>query len=505
MQAQKALEPRTIPFWKHILQYIGYLLEGKQANHKQNTIAALDGVRAIACLSVVTFHITLLSTTALHTWTGLQFPPLFSAVAYAGDTGINLFFVLSGFLLFLPYASAILYGKIWPSWRRFYLRRVFRILPAYYASLLLMICLYSPKFLSWERWPDWLAFLTLFLDSSPTTYKQVSGPLWTLAVEWQFYLILPLLALGIAFVVERLAQRAPEAGTRLKLIIGCLLLLAVWGVFSRWLGLFLVSNPQPMSSPWYWPIGFFLFFGYGTTIPGLHGKFLENFALGMLVSTLYIYTQRKNKRTETDSTNGLGKRLRRLSPYLFIASLLWLLLLFAWKYAQSRGFASALPLISYWYFPHAYYDIFAELGYGIGYSLLLLAVLFSGVRLKRIFEWKPLRWIGLLSYGLYMLHLNFFALCTAFLQQHPEWPALLRYSTYWGWFAIFIIPCAFLLFVAIERPFIQLGTRLTKATKKQAPPRQEEPPATTSFTTTVKNAHTSELSEPGPAHIHQSR
>lgn len=75
MQAQKALEPRTIPFWKHILQYIGYLLEGKQANHKQNTIAALDGVRAIACLSVVTFHITLLSTTALHAWTGLQFSP----------------------------------------------------------------------------------------------------------------------------------------------------------------------------------------------------------------------------------------------------------------------------------------------------------------------------------------------------------------------------------------------------------------------------------------------
>lgn len=160
-----------------------------------------------------------------------------------------------------------------------------------------------------------------------------------------------------------------------------------------------------------------------------------------------------------------------------------------------------MPLISYWYFPHIYYDIFAELGYGIGYSLLLLAVLFSGVRLKRVFEWKPLRWIGLLSYGLYMLHLNLFTLCTAFLQQHPEWPALLRYSTYWGWFAIFIIPCAFLLFVAIERPFIQLGTRLTTpATKHEAP--ADKKPLVNQSTPTL-TASEDELSAPGKAHSHQ--
>lgn len=501
MQAEKELETRTEPFWKRILPYIGYLLEGKQADHKQNTIAALDGVRAIACLIVVAFHLSLITTRDVPLWTASQFNPLFSAVAFAGDTGVNLFFVLSGFLLFMPFAGAILGRKPQPSWKRFYLRRIFRILPAYYVSLLLMILLFRPDYLSIQHWQGLLSFLFLFIDSSADAYKQINGPFWTLAVEWQFYLVLPFIALGIAFLVERCSRRSDNPRTRLGWIIGSLLVLAAWGVFSRWLGIYLVANPQLATSRLTsWVINLFLFFGFGAPVPGLHGKFMEDFAMGMLVSTLYIYTQSKPGQSKAPTSSRLVGWLGRLSPVIFVFALLWQLAMFAWKFAQSTP--QAFPFFTHHMFTPANYATYAELGYGIGYGLLILAVLFGRSWLKRPFEWRPLRWVGLLSYGLYMWHLNLLRLPTSFVARHAAWPALLRYAIYWGWFALFIIPLVFLLFVAVERPFIQLGARLTKTTKKQAIPPGEGLPATNSSTGTAKDAHVPELTEPGPAHIH---
>ena len=67
---------------------------------QKNNIAVLDGVRAVACLSVIAYHIykfTLLS----HIW-GWDIGPFASSVAMMGWSGVTLFFVLSGFLLFMP-------------------------------------------------------------------------------------------------------------------------------------------------------------------------------------------------------------------------------------------------------------------------------------------------------------------------------------------------------------------------------------------------------------------
>ncbi|GHO44117.1 acyltransferase family protein [Ktedonospora formicarum] len=477
MQGQQQLTAQRTPFWKRGIETISVLLEGKKAGHKQQTIGALDGVRAIACMMVVIFHTALTTYRSVPLWAPLKTFPLFSALALAGDTGVNLFFILSGFLLFLPYASSILYQKPLPGWRRFYLRRIFRILPVYYVSFIIMVFVYAPQFLQLDRWPDWLAFLTLFMDSSATTYKEVNGPFWTLAVEWQFYLLLPLIALGIAVIVNMISRRSSDARTRLKVIVGCLLALAAWGVFSRWLGTSLHAHPIPTTSRLYWPSTLFMFFGFGASVSGLHGKFMENFAQGMLISTLYTYATtsagQKNVEASTGSVSALADRLKRLSPYLFSAGLLWLLLWFLWKYAMSN--AKAIPAIGPKVIPHIYFDIPAELGYGIGYGALVLAILFGGPRLKSFFEWQPLRWLGLLSYGLYMWHLPLFQVCTEFAIAHPTWPPLLLYSFYWVWFIVVTLPGVFLLYLAIERPFIQIGARLTRSRPKQVASPAEEP------------------------------
>ncbi len=99
-------------------------------------IRALDGLRALAALSIVAFHFYLAERYEFTTW-GKEYVNYFYFLA----SGVHLFFVLSGFLLFLPYARAILHGKPLPSAKSFYKRRALRILPAYLVCLALLILL----------------------------------------------------------------------------------------------------------------------------------------------------------------------------------------------------------------------------------------------------------------------------------------------------------------------------------------------------------------------------
>src|ERR1700733_908920 len=104
----------------------------------KNTIIVLDGVRAFACLSVISYHINHL-TQGNHIWDEHDVGPIISSIALAGSYGITLFFILSGFLLFMPYAKSLLFDAPWPSLQRYYVRRIFRIWPGYYISLGLLV------------------------------------------------------------------------------------------------------------------------------------------------------------------------------------------------------------------------------------------------------------------------------------------------------------------------------------------------------------------------------
>src|SRR5205085_8585452 len=180
------------------------LLDDEKPGGKRNNIKVLDGVRGIAVLMVVVFHVNRVSGDNLWDW---QTNPLASSVSTAGGTGVTLFFVLSGFLLFMPFAKALLFKTSWPLARVFYLRRVLRIIPAYYVSLFLIIVFFHPEYFQRNHLQDLVLFLTFFMDSSHRTFRMLNGPYWTLATEWQFYMILPLIALGIAFLVRRVSQQ----------------------------------------------------------------------------------------------------------------------------------------------------------------------------------------------------------------------------------------------------------------------------------------------------------
>jgi len=88
-----------------------WIQAGLEDSPKKNTILILDDVRAFACLIVIWFHIYRIPRD-MHVWaTQPSVHPLLNSFLYFGKYGVTLFFVLSGFLLFLPFAKALLFEK----------------------------------------------------------------------------------------------------------------------------------------------------------------------------------------------------------------------------------------------------------------------------------------------------------------------------------------------------------------------------------------------------------
>jgi peptidoglycan/LPS O-acetylase OafA/YrhL len=147
----------------------------------------LDSIRGIAVMLVLFFH----GFAFRYGLQGLSgFPKLFVAASLSGWIGVNLFFVLSGFLI----TGILLDTKSSEGYyRTFYLRRALRILPLYYAVLVLLAVLARTGWV--DRHASW-AFLGLsfFYLSNLTPLFGVAmqyGVLWSLAVEEHFYLLWP--------------------------------------------------------------------------------------------------------------------------------------------------------------------------------------------------------------------------------------------------------------------------------------------------------------------------
>ena len=289
--------------------------------------AALDGLRGLAVLAVLAYHFGV---------------PGFSG----GFLGVDVFFVISGCVVTVSWRRMRRAG---PAARQFYRRRAVRLLPNLFAFLVVAVM--------WNTWHDGslltganalvlaaaaqvVNIATAFSDPAITTTTH----LWSLSIEWQFYLLLPLL-------LAPLWRRPAATGSRVGLVLG----LALMSMMIRPV-LAIVFHVEP------WRL-------YHWTITRLDGL-----ALGVLIGLLLERPRQSNRR---------------------------------WPAAVALLVIAVLIVVTpnWWSNPRMslYVSIAAT---GLASFVLVRAVTEGalGPRLERFLSSTPLRWLGERSYSLYLWH-----------------------------------------------------------------------------------------------------
>jgi peptidoglycan/LPS O-acetylase OafA/YrhL len=339
----------------------------------------LDGWRGLSVLAVILYH-------GRFGFFGND-SPLARLTAH-GDLGVEVFFAISGFLICdLLLRELARTGEI--SLRRFYLRRCFRILPAYYTALA-GICLFgflSAVPVSYADLPSCLFFYRnwrpLGMDHQGGFY---TAHFWTLAIEEHFYLVWPMVLVLVK----------PKRAGVTAFVLAMLLL-------------------------------------------GLNG---------VVPSTNLIMS------TETR-----------------IAAILWGCLA-AIYFPTIRQFASRIPFSQLWLPILALLLVVEKVRpheLALFRAVLLPALVVSTVIqpasvLGRVLEWWLLRWIGVLSYSLYLWQELFLPEVHAMIA-----PGGFRYLQQWPWNVPALLAFACLSRYLVERPMIRLGHRLAESLPVKVP------------------------------------
>jgi peptidoglycan/LPS O-acetylase OafA/YrhL len=148
----------------------------------------LDGLRGIAVLLIIFLHYV--TTSGNYPYLGPRPVALF---LHSFWSGVDIFFVLSGFLI----GGIILdKGTTDNFFRVFYLRRALRILPVAYLTIAfayLVVPFFNPTLLSLSQVPpySYLLFISNFWTAAGLNFYPPLGPMWSLAIEEQFYLMAP--------------------------------------------------------------------------------------------------------------------------------------------------------------------------------------------------------------------------------------------------------------------------------------------------------------------------
>lgn len=310
-------------------------------------LPGIDGLRAVAALWVVLFHIQAFS----HARFGHHLPGL-DLFLQSGSTGVSLFLVLSGFCLYIPFAGG---RQERFRTREFLVRRCRRLLPAYYTSLVFVLILnlgafawlgfrgLSPLQALWQA----VAHATLIHPLFPTTFYELNGAYWSLGLEWQLYLTMPLLIWGI----RRFGMLSTVAAA-----IACNIAYGVTTGIMVHHGL--VSGTSILAT---------------VVLPNqLLGRWAE-FALGMVAAEFYA----------------TGQIARWMSRARWFVPLLLPALLVVNLWPGLHGLVSGVG---------------RHIMYGMVFFCLLCLVLASNNVVSKMATWRPLVVLGTMSYSLYLVH-----------------------------------------------------------------------------------------------------
>jgi peptidoglycan/LPS O-acetylase OafA/YrhL len=163
--------------------------------------ARIEGLRALAALGVVASHLVLIGY-------GFNLPdldthPVQRAAFAGGANSVDLFFVLTGYLLYLPFARRDLSGGPRIDLGGYALNRVLRIVPLYLAAVAVLLVINHHG----GSLRQWLVLTTFSGNFDNSHVGDVLPVSWSLVVELHFYLLLPLIAAGLARAGRGSARR----------------------------------------------------------------------------------------------------------------------------------------------------------------------------------------------------------------------------------------------------------------------------------------------------------
>jgi peptidoglycan/LPS O-acetylase OafA/YrhL len=371
--------------------------------HRPVRYPCFDGLRAIAALTVVAVHTSYASgVTTIHPGIGHYTARL--------EIGVEVFFVISGFLLYRPFVAAHMEQKAPPEKWAFWRRRLKRIIPAYWVAFLIVTYVMHDDTVrhAWYSPLVYLGFAQIYLP-----HYAVSGltQAWSLCTEMTFYLFLPLYA---AAVGRR--RRDPDRQLRAELYgLGTLVLIGfVWRIPVLAIGT-----------------------GEARTMPNWLPGYIDQFALGMLLAVVSTWMATTRRQSAV-----LAHRATPWVCWALAAAAFWAVSNIGITLEPLKASSVGISLER-----QALYGMF-------GFFMVVPAVFGPqdhGV-IRRFLRSRPMQLIGIVSYGLYLWHEGWLNRFITMFHFHD-------FAIPWGWFTLFVVSMglisATLSYRLVERPILQ--------------------------------------------------
>jgi peptidoglycan/LPS O-acetylase OafA/YrhL len=334
------------------------------------------------------------------------------------DVGVAIFFVISGFLLYRPFAVAHFDDAPPPRYGAFMKRRVLRIFPAYWVVLTILVLTGQVNQVSGWGIPAFYGLVHVYF---PAYALGGLGQSWTLCTEMTFYLLLP----AYAWLVGR-RRRERTGQLRVELL----------GLLVLYVSAFLFVTASGEA-------GFFESYPIGLWLPAK----VDLFALGMLLA---VVDASRAGRPIRLSAGAVGRR---------VAAASWGLAGLAFWVVAARVDVPPTPTVA------AVNE--RELFYGmIAFFLVLPAVIGAteGGVVRRFLRSRPMQLMGLISYGIYLWHLTAIHIVLRAAGAHTgflvvTWAHRPSYVPLFLQSLLLTLGLAALSYVVIERPFLRLKSR----------------------------------------------
>jgi peptidoglycan/LPS O-acetylase OafA/YrhL len=299
-------------------------------------LAALDATRALAAIGVVLTHVAAV----------LAFRGMSLQWAAIGDAGVLVFFVLSGYLI----ASSVLRPARFDV-RGYMIRRALRILPLYYASLLVALILIDPTpLLSGPGRADVAMHVVLLHGLARGMRYSIAGIWWTLTVEWLFYVFMAIVAVTF--------RRSPYGWL---IAIGMIVLGVVWRLV-----VFETSTSTPDAA---------------YLVQQLPGA-ADLFGIGMLTALA----------ARTGAMPRLWRHVALRSALLVLSAGLVAGAMYVY-YDRKPGYWQDGAMVVLW-----------PLVLGVGVAGMLVCLTRATSPWHAVTRWTGLAYLGVISFGIYLFH-----------------------------------------------------------------------------------------------------